>query len=565
MAALPPPTALAQLGQPGGRVGCDAGGEVVEHHVALAALEPELAPQIRRIRVGQGAGRQSPLAGQLQRRPYRYDRRLGARDRGAAAIDLVGRPHDAQRRHDGERRQGHGQQAEELGTDRGGAHDSQRRGRCLRPDQLVKPSASRPDQVRRHFGPGQPEGRGPFTRCRQRPLRAPSGGPVGSGITMEIGIIIAVVAVVILGAVAFAARRPARGGVLEPPPPPEAPPAEPVDEELAAQVEDALAAVHDEASRATTLEAPPPAPEAPAPPAVRPSFRDRLAKARGALGGYLGSIRSRKVDAETWEELEEALIRADVGVATTQRVLDDLQATAKAEGITEPEVMLDRLKSELKGVLAEGDRSLRFEPGRPNVWLFVGVNGVGKTTTIGKIARRQLDQGRSVIMAAADTFRAAAPEQLGLWAERTGADIVRGSEGGDPSAVVFDAVQRAAARGNDLVLADTAGRLHTKTNLMDELRKVRRVADREPGTVTEVLLVLDATTGQNGLAQAQQFTEAVDVTGVVLTKLDGSAKGGIAVAIQASLGIPIKLVGLGETVDDLVEFDPDEFVEALFA
>jgi fused signal recognition particle receptor len=382
---------------------------------------------------------------------------------------------------------------------------------------------------------------------------------------MEIGIIIAVVAVVILSAVAFAARRTARGGVLEPPPPPEAPPAEPVDEELAAQVEDALAAVHDEASRATTLEAPPPAPEAPAPPAVRPSFRDRLAKARGALGGYLGSIRSRKVDAETWEELEEALIRADVGVATTQRVLDDLQATAKAEGITEPEVLLDRLKSELKGVLAEGDRSLRFEPGRPNVWLFVGVNGVGKTTTIGKIARRQLDQGRSVIMAAADTFRAAAPEQLGLWAERTGADIVRGSEGGDPSAVVFDAVQRAAARGNDLVLADTAGRLHTKTNLMDELRKVRRVADREPGTVTEVLLVLDATTGQNGLAQAQQFTEAVDVTGVVLTKLDGSAKGGIALAIQASLGIPIKLVGLGEGVGDLVEFDHDEFVEALFA
>jgi fused signal recognition particle receptor len=384
---------------------------------------------------------------------------------------------------------------------------------------------------------------------------------------MEIGIIIAVVAVVILGAIAFAARRPGpsgRGGVLEPPPRPEAPPAEPVDEDLAAQVEDALAGVHDEASRATTLEAPP-EPKAPAPPVVRPSFRDRLAKARSTLGGYLGGIRSRKVDAETWEELEEALIRADVGVAATQRVLDDLQATAKAEGITDPEVLVDRLKAELKGVLAEGDRSLRFEAGAPNVWLFVGVNGVGKTTTIGKIARQQLDEGRSVVMAAADTFRAAAPEQLGLWAERTGAEIVRGSEGGDPSAVVFDAVQRAAARGNDLVLADTAGRLHTKTNLMDELRKVRRVADREPGTVTEVLLVLDATTGQNGLAQAQQFTEAVDVTGVVLTKLDGSAKGGIALAIQASLGIPIKLVGLGETVGDLVEFDPDEFVEALFA
>jgi fused signal recognition particle receptor len=387
---------------------------------------------------------------------------------------------------------------------------------------------------------------------------------------MEIGIIIAVVAVVVLGGIAFVARgRRDRGVGLEPPAPPDASPTappEPVDEDLVAQVEDALAGVHDEASRGTIVEAPP-EPEAPvpAPPAARPSFRERLAKARGALGGYLGGIRSRKVDAETWEELEEALIRADVGVSATQRVLDDLQATAKAEGITDPEVLLERLKSELKALLTEGDRSLRFEPGGPNVWLFVGVNGVGKTTTIGKIARLQLDEGRSVIMAAADTFRAAAPEQLGLWAERTGSEMVRGSEGGDPSAVVFDAVQRAAARGNDLVLADTAGRLHTKTNLMDELRKVRRVADRDPGNVTEVLLVLDATTGQNGLAQADQFTEAVDVTGVVLTKLDGSAKGGIALAIQTGLGIPIKLVGLGEAVGDLVEFDPDEFVEALFA
>jgi len=386
---------------------------------------------------------------------------------------------------------------------------------------------------------------------------------------MEIGIIILVVAVVVLGGIAFVARgRRDRDAGLEPPAPdapPTAPP-EPVDEDLVAQVEDALAGVHDEASRGTLVEAPP-EPEAPvpAPPAARPSFRERLAKARGALGGYLGGIRSRKVDAETWEELEEALIRADVGVSATQRVLDDLQATAKAEGITDPEVLVDRLKAELKALLIEGDRSLRFEPGGPNVWLFVGVNGVGKTTTIGKIARLQLDEGRSVIMAAADTFRAAAAEQLGLWAERTGSEVVRGSEGGDPSAVVFDAVQRAAARGNDLVLADTAGRLHTKTNLMDELRKVRRVADRDPGNVTEVLLVLDATTGQNGLAQAEQFTEAVDVTGVVLTKLDGSAKGGIALAIQTGLGIPIKLVGLGEAVGDLVEFDPDEFVEALFA
>jgi fused signal recognition particle receptor len=385
---------------------------------------------------------------------------------------------------------------------------------------------------------------------------------------MEIGIIIVVIAVVVLGSIALVARgRRDRGVGLEPPAPTRssttAPP-EPVDEDLVAQVEDALAGVHDEASRGTVVEAPP-EPEPLAPPAARPSFRERLAKARGALGGYLGAIRSRKVDAETWEELEEALIRADVGVSATQRVLDDLQATAKAEGITDPDVLLDRLKSEFKALLSEGDRSLRYEPGGPNVWLFVGVNGVGKTTTIGKIARQQLDDGRSVIMAAADTFRAAAAEQLGLWAERTGSDMVRGNEGGDPSAVVFDAVQRAAARGNDLVLADTAGRLHTKTNLMDELRKVRRVADRDPGNVTEVLLVLDATTGQNGLAQAEQFTDAVEVTGVVLTKLDGSAKGGIAFAIQTGLGIPIKLVGLGEGLGDLVEFDPEEFVEALFA
>jgi fused signal recognition particle receptor len=387
---------------------------------------------------------------------------------------------------------------------------------------------------------------------------------------MEIGIIIALVAVVVLGGIAFVARgRRDRGVGIEPPAPPHGPstaPPEPVDEDLIADLEDAFAGVHDETSRGTVLEAPPePEASSAAPPAVKPSFRERLAKARGALSGYLGGIRARKVDAETWEQLEEALIRADVGVSATQRVLDDLQATAKAEGISDPEVLLDRLKSELKALLTAGDRSLRFEPGAPNVWLFVGVNGVGKTTTIGKIARQQLDGGRSVIMAAADTFRAAAAEQLGLWAERTGSEIVRGNEGGDPSAVVFDAVQHAAARGNDLVLADTAGRLHTKTNLMDELRKVRRVADRDPGKVTEVLLVLDATTGQNGLAQAQQFTEAVDVTGVVLTKLDGSAKGGIVLAIQADLGIPIKLVGLGEGVGDVVEFDPDEFVEALFA
>ena len=372
---------------------------------------------------------------------------------------------------------------------------------------------------------------------------------------MEIVILLVVLAVLVVGGVTFVGLRSRRGTDLEPPPSPG------LDPRAAGGVitEERPVTAPEEGAGGTVV-APPPEPVAPP---VKPSFRDRLAKARGTFSGYLGSIRSRKVDAETWDELEEALIRADVGVAVTQQILDELRTTAKTEAITDPEILLDRLKSQLKALLASGDRTLRFEPGAPNAWLFVGVNGVGKTTTIGKIARQQQAEGRSVVMAAGDTFRAAAAEQLGMWAERTGADIVRGNEGGDPSAVVFDAVERAAARGNDLVLGDTAGRLHTKTNLMEELRKVRRVADRDPGNVTEVLLVLDATTGQNGLAQATQFTEAVEVTGVVLTKLDGSAKGGIALAIQATLGIPIKLVGLGETVDDLVEFDPDEFVEAL--
>jgi fused signal recognition particle receptor len=204
------------------------------------------------------------------------------------------------------------------------------------------------------------------------------------------------------------------------------------------------------------------------------------------------------------------------------------------------------------------------EPGSVDVWLFVGVNGVGKTTTVGKVASRFAGSGERVLLAAGDTFRAAAGEQLAMWAARADADIVQAAEGSDPSSVVFDAVQRADAKGHTLVLADTAGRLHNKVNLVEELKKIRRVADRPPGRVTEVLLVLDATTGQNGLAQAKVFTEAVEVSGVVLTKLDGTAKGGIVVAIQRELGIPVKLVGLGEGIDDLVDFDPVAFVDALF-
>lgn len=312
---------------------------------------------------------------------------------------------------------------------------------------------------------------------------------------------------------------------------------------------------------------------APAAPAVetaalgeRPALRDRLGRARSLLGGYLDGIRGKNVDDSTFEDLEEALILADVGVATTTKVLDDLRAKVRSGEIDEtPEALLAGLRSDLEAIFAGDHAELARGTGEgPTVWLFVGVNGVGKTTTIGKLAAREAAEGAAVVLAAGDTFRAAAGEQLETWAERSSAAIIRGSEGADPSSVIFDAVQHAAARKADLVLADTAGRLHTKVNLMDELRKVRRIADRPPGQLTEVLLVLDATTGQNGLVQAKQFTEAVGVTGIVLTKLDGTAKGGVVLAVRSELGLPIKLVGVGESIEDLVEFDPSEFVAALF-
>ena len=293
-----------------------------------------------------------------------------------------------------------------------------------------------------------------------------------------------------------------------------------------------------------------------------------MARARAALSGAFAGVRGRKgITDETWDELEEALLRADVGVMVSTDLLDGLRTQVKAKELTEPDQLLDALRDEMKQRLAGADRELRFEPGdpgSPNVWLFVGVNGVGKTTSIGKVADQQREAGHKVLLAAGDTFRAAAAEQLTTWAERADADLVRGNEGGDPSAVVFDAVESAAARGHDLVLADTAGRLHTKSNLMEELRKVRRVAEKGAGRVTEVLLVIDATTGQNGLTQAREFGDATQVTGVVLTKLDGSAKGGIVFAVETELGIPVKLVGLGESIGDLVPFDSDEFVDALF-
>ena len=303
---------------------------------------------------------------------------------------------------------------------------------------------------------------------------------------------------------------------------------------------------------------------------VRPaSLRDRLAKARSAFAGAFSSVLGRgAIDDETWDDLEEALLRADVGLGVTEALLDALKERVRSKEITEPGALLDALQADMVARLDGADRSLHFDDeladGELNVWMFVGVNGVGKTTTIGKVAHQQVGAGHKVLLAAGDTFRAAAAEQLGTWAERAGTEFVRGAEGGDPSSVIFDAVERAASRHVDLVLADTAGRLHTKTNLMEELRKVRRVAEKGAGRVTETLLVIDATTGQNGLTQAREFREATDVTGVVLTKLDGSAKGGIVFAIETELGIPVKLVGIGEQIADLVVFQPSEFVAALF-
>ena len=299
-----------------------------------------------------------------------------------------------------------------------------------------------------------------------------------------------------------------------------------------------------------------------------PSFRSRMGKAAAVLAGAFGGVRARSgITDDTWDDLEEALLRADVGLGVTTSLLDGLRERVSNKEISSPDELLDALRGEMVGRLAGADRGLHRTAAddQVDVWLFVGVNGVGKTTTIGKVSAQQTAAGLSVVLAAGDTFRAAAAEQLGTWAERSGAELVRGAEGGDPSSVVFDGVQRAKSRGADLVLGDTAGRLQNKSNLMDELRKVRRVADRDPGHVSEVLLVIDATTGQNGLSQAREFTEAAGVTGVVLTKLDGSAKGGIVFAIETEFGIPVKLVGLGETIGDLVPFDPDEFVGALFS
>jgi fused signal recognition particle receptor len=289
-----------------------------------------------------------------------------------------------------------------------------------------------------------------------------------------------------------------------------------------------------------------------------PTFGQRLGASRGVFDRVRSISSVGTLSEEQLNTVEEVLLRSDVGVATTNLILDSLRTNGAPDGVAAAvrASLLDSLS-------AERTVTTTAQSGRVPVWLFVGVNGVGKTTTIGKLAQRQVNEGRSVVLAAGDTFRAAAADQLELWATRSGADIVRANEGADPGSVVHDALGRAKARGADIVLADTAGRRSNSTNLLDELSKIRRVADREPGQVVETFMVLDATTGQNALSQAREFLAAADVTGIVLTKLDGTARGGIAVAIERELNIPVKFVGIGEGVGDLIAFDPEAFVDSL--
>jgi fused signal recognition particle receptor len=315
--------------------------------------------------------------------------------------------------------------------------------------------------------------------------------------------------------------------------------------------------------------APPPAKpvEEPAARAVveKPSLRDRLRRSRKFLADRLADALHGAPDDDTWDDVEAALIQADVGVETAQRIVDDLKKAAKERGIRDAAEIKELLADELLSLFdMDRDRTLTISDDRPTVWLVIGVNGTGKTTTIGKLAADQRAHQRSVALAAADTFRAAADEQLMIWGDRTGASLVKHQPGADPGAVAYDALQHARAKNIDVLIVDTAGRLHTKTPLMDELAKVRRVLEKD-GRVDEALLVIDATAGQNGLVQARQFAEAAGVTGIVLTKLDGTAKGGIALAIETSLSLPIKLIGIGEGEDDLEPFDPKTFVDALLA
>lgn len=294
-----------------------------------------------------------------------------------------------------------------------------------------------------------------------------------------------------------------------------------------------------------------------------PRWRARLAKARSTVGGRLGAALARPhLDAATWEALEEVLLGADVSWAVTEQLLGCLRDEASQRQVADPRELRPLLAAAVADLMEAPETALD-RSGSPAVWLFVGVNGSGKTTTIGKLAHAEAQAGRRVVLAAGDTFRAAATEQLAAWADRAGAHLVGGNPGGDPAAVAFDAISHAAASGADVVMIDTAGRLHTNHNLMGELAKIRRVVERAPGDLCEALVTLDATTGQNGLSQARLFGEAIAVTGAVLTKLDGSARGGSVLSVRAELGVPVKLVGLGEGVGDLVPFDAAAFAAAL--
>ena len=307
--------------------------------------------------------------------------------------------------------------------------------------------------------------------------------------------------------------------------------------------------------------------ETPEPPSSRLSrLRRRLSASNNPFArGLLGLLAADRLDAEAWEDLEATLITSDLGVGPTDELITALRREVSIDGVADPAKAREVLRAELlKLIGTDTDRSLKVTgaDGKPGVILVVGVNGTGKTTTIGKLSRVLVAEGHTVLLAAADTFRAAAADQLQTWGSRVGVRVIRGAEGGDPASVAHDAVAAGITEGVDVVVVDTAGRLHTKTGLMDELGKIKRVIDRL-APVTEVLLVIDATTGQNGLAQARVFAEVVDVTGIVLSKLDGSAKGGIVVPVQRELGVPVKLIGLGEGADDLAPFEAEGFVDAL--
>jgi len=293
------------------------------------------------------------------------------------------------------------------------------------------------------------------------------------------------------------------------------------------------------------------------------TLRTHLERARETLGRSLSELKRReRFGDSSWQELEEILLLADVGLKTASTLVTNVRQRVAADTDLFDDI-LHELRFEVRNHLEAVDRSLSFE-GEPSVWIVVGVNGVGKTTTVGKLGYWAVANGKRVVLAAGDTYRAAAVQQLSVWADRSGASIVRGAEGSDPGAVIFDAIEHADARDAHLVVADTAGRIHTRKNLMDELSKIQRVAERGNGTIAEILLVMDATTGQNGLIQAQMFREAVGVTGLVLTKLDGSSRGGFVLAVEKEIGLPVKFVGVGEGPSDLAPFVPSEFVEALF-